>query len=100
MVDRWVVAICQQGIIGPSHFTDSSAGGIRVDPDKLVDVIGRFEEWWHQGMFRHILDDAVQKFRVSLREQVSQGTSRAAQILKTRIVREGKGSGKPEVYEP
>ncbi|TVQ04250.1 MAG: CRISPR-associated endonuclease Cas1 [Planctomycetaceae bacterium] len=103
VVDRWVVGICQQGIIRPTEFVDGAEGGIRVEPEKLVDVLGRFEEWWHQGMFRHILDEEIAKFRRSLQEHVSQGTTRAAKLLKQRVVRYHRGdeaSGKPEVYEP
>ena len=103
VVDRWVVGICQQSIVKPHYFETEGNGGVRLKPDRLPDALGRFEEWWHQGLFRHILDELVAKFRDSLSERVSLGTSRAAAYLKLRAVqaaRSDKRPGSAEVYQP
>jgi len=103
VVDRWVVGICQQSIVKPHYFETTPENGVRLKPDRLPDALGRFEEWWHQGLFRHILDESVVRFRNTLSDRVSAGTSRAAAYLKSRAVqaaRDGNPSGTPEVYQP
>lgn len=100
VVDRWVVGICQQGIVKPDAFTSSAADGVRLKEEQLVKVLGRFEEWWHQGLFGVILDESVNQFRISLREHISEGASRASRYLKEQAIRACKGSGGAEVYDP
>jgi len=56
VVDRWVVGLCQQSMVKPGDFETSAKDGVRLKVDRLPEALGRFEEWWHQGLFRHILD--------------------------------------------
>jgi len=103
VVDRWVVGICQQSMVKPHDFDTTAENGVRLKADRLGDILGRFEQWWHQGLFCHILDQQVARFRDSLRERVSSDTSRAAAYLKlqaSQSAQAGKQSGTPEVYEP
>jgi len=105
VVDRWVLGICQQGIVRPNQFTVSDKLGVRLEREQLPTILGRFEEHWHQGFFRQQLDASIAEFTASLREHVSADTSRAASYLKHRVVQAGvaddgkNGLGKSEVYD-
>ena len=99
-VDRWVLAICQQGMVQPTDFETRGDGGVMLRKEKLRDVLVRFEEHWHQSMFRFHLDNYVGKLRDSLRDRVSSETSRMSAELKLAVVRASRGSGGEEVYEP
>jgi CRISPR-associated protein Cas1 len=106
VVDRWVLGICQQGIVRPNQFTSNDKLGVRLEREQLPTVLGRFEEHWHQGFFQQQLDASIAEFATSLREHVSADTSRAASYLKHRVVHADhadggkKGLGISEVYEP
>lgn len=100
VVDRWVLAICQQGIVRPHQFTKGQQIGVYLEKDALPGVLGRFEEHWHQGFFLQQLDSIIMEFASSLREHVSAGTSRAASYLKRRASSGSAASGNSEPYVP
>ncbi len=92
-VDRWVYAICQQGIVHPEDFVESNEFGVRLKKEKLPAILGRFEESWHQGMFRQILDDRVVKLRQSFKDSVSNQTNQMASQLTKQLLETAEGSG-------
>jgi CRISP-associated protein Cas1 len=98
VVDRWVLALCQQGIVKLDDFDLGPDGkgtekGVFLKKDRLGKVLGRFEEHWHQDMFIHILDDMVFDFRNSLDDGIGADTRKMNSYTKLRLLREHKGSG-------
>jgi CRISPR-associated protein Cas1 len=95
VVDRWVLAVCGQGIFKTSEFEAQPSGGVGLVKEAFSRFLTRFEEHWYQGHFEMALDNALVDWTDGLRSQVTQATSRAASYLKQRIVggsqREGLG---------
>lgn len=89
-VDRWVYAMCQQGIVRDNDFASTAETGVRLESDQLAKVLQRFEEAWHQGNFRALLDQALANLRASLRERCSEGNSRTAKLLKQKYLNAGR----------
>lgn len=101
VVDRFVLALIARRMVRVTDFqTDASDRGVRLNSDKLGDVLGRLEEHWHQGLFAQHLDVAMKRWSGSIRERVSEKTSRASAYLKRQAMKNARGSGNSEPYAP
>lgn len=47
-VDRWVVWMCRQGNLHPSHFRQHEDGGFRLLPARFAITLAMWEEHWQQ----------------------------------------------------
>lgn len=90
VVDRWVIAVCNQGIVKPSEFETTESGGVVMIHQHMGKVLTLMEEHWHQGHFDQILDQSLSSWTESIRGQVTSGTSRAASYLKRRVLLESR----------
>ena len=97
VVDRWVVAVCQQGMVQPHQFTQDDQQGVRLAPDALTSILARFEQWWHSGNFDLHLGQQISRYETSLREQTSASARRQMKAIKNRFLAELRGSGELEV---
>ncbi len=101
VVDRFVLSMITRRMVRLTDFqTDTSDQGVRLKSEKLGDVLGRLEEHWHQGLFVQHLDIAMKRWSTSIRERVSEKTSRASTYLKRQAMKNARTSGKSETYAP
>lgn len=91
MVDRLVIALCNQGMIKASDFETLDSGACYLRKQQLGAIIGRLEQHWHQGHFQQQLEERLTSWIESFEERVSAETSRATSYLKKRMI---EGSGK------
>jgi len=101
VVDRWVLAVCGQGIVKKTDFESSDNGAVMLARGRIGNVLTRLEEHWHQGNFEQILEQEVSRWVEKIRGNVSRDTSRAASYLRGRLLRESGAvtSGELEVDE-
>ncbi|GIW83335.1 MAG: hypothetical protein KatS3mg105_5142 [Gemmatales bacterium] len=86
VVDRWVLAICNQGRLAPSDF-DESGDGVYLQRERLPHVASWLEQHWHQGNFDLVVEELIREWARSTEESVTYQTSRAASYLHKRWVR-------------
>lgn len=92
VVDRWVMAMCHQGLVKLSDFETQENGAVFLVKQSLGKVLSRFEEHWNQGNFSAIIDQHTEHWINTIRENVSLKTSRSAAYLKQRVLVESSSS--------
>ncbi len=92
-VDRWIIAMIRQGICRPEHFEirqhkyDRGGEGCFLKADYLEKTLARFESHWQRIRMPHVVDDAMNQLRISLKENVKDATGRVQKSLKYRVTK-------------
>jgi len=66
-VDRWVLGLCNQGLVSSEDFL-SEEGGIHLRPGRFAAILHLWEEHWHEQRQEVALDEWLGQFTAWLRE--------------------------------
>jgi CRISPR-associated protein Cas1 len=69
-VDRWMLALCNQGRVALEHFRrrPGDATAVELTPDAFPDVLAAWEGHWHDHQLSLILDRTLQQANEAIRQ--------------------------------
>jgi CRISPR-associated protein Cas1 len=73
-VDRWVIALCNQGMVAATDFVDE-AGGIRLHPDSFGRILYNWEKHWVRTELEAELDRLLASLEAWLRQGERAGSA-------------------------
>lgn len=76
VVDRWVIGLCNQQMIGPGDFEpDETTGGTRLRKDRFRAVLGYWEQHWLGNDFDQAIQDQIDGMLAWMRADEPPGAS-------------------------
>lgn len=60
-VDRWVIQICNQGLLDPTRFTITEEHGCRLPEGTFGETLANWERWCHEARIWKTLDEQLNR---------------------------------------